>query len=201
MESLDWNQNPNFACHYTDGFWYHFPAWLLKQWVQFNYPVFISRKTWPTKTHSKWSMACNSGISPLHLSNLHSLGHYRIHLLSSSLLYEGCNDGSTVYLGYGLFYPHSCSNSGAPQNGFINFGRGDHQLCILVFIANNSCKSLPLPNFSMDGKAIQDAEKRRLASQWALLCRKILLSMNIIIVFCCKPSIAGHSFIIIVSVN
>ena len=146
------------------------------------YPVYISWKTWPAKPNSKWSMASHSRIlSSFHLPNLHSCRLYHIYLFSNPLLHEGCNNGSTVYLGSDLFNPHNCSNSGAPQKGPFDVGQEDHQLWILVCIANNSCKFLNFPNFNMDRKAILDAEKRRFTTQWALLCRKILFSVNIML--------------------
>ena len=120
-------------------------------------------------------------ISSFYLTNLPPYRVNRVHLFSSPLLHEGCNNRSTVYLDFNLFNPHDCNNcSGALQKGSLEFGYWDHQLWILVCTANNSCMSLPLCNFSMDGKAIQDAEKRRFTAQWALLCRKILLLLNII---------------------
>ena len=54
---------------------------------------------------------------------------YRVHLFSSPLLHEGCNNWSTVYLDFNLFNPHTCNNcSGAVQSGSLEFGYWDHQL-------------------------------------------------------------------------
>ena len=185
MENLGRNNHTNCAYHYIDGFWHLFQIQLFNQWTQCNYPVYISRKKWPAKPNSKRSMVSHSGISSesIHLLNLHSCRHYWIYLFSSPLLHEGGNNGSTVYLGSDMFNPHSCSNSGVLQKGPLDLGKGDHWLWILVCIANNCCKSLHFPNSSMDGKAIQDVEERRFTTQWALLCRKILLSVNIIILW------------------
>ena len=158
--------------------WNNFLNNEFKQWTQFNYPVYISWKTWPEEPNSKWLMVSHSRISSLHLPNLHSCRHYRIYLFSSSLLHEGYNNRSTVHLGSDMFNPHRCSNSSVPQKGPLDFMKGDHQLWILIRIANNCCKSLHFPNSIVDGKMIQDAEKRRFTTQWALLCRKILYTLN-----------------------
>ena len=131
---------------------------------------------------SKLSMVGHSSISSSHLTNLPPHRRNRVHLFSNSLLHEECNNRSTVYLAFNLFNPHTCNNcSGAVQSGSLKFGYWDHQLWILVCTANNSCISLPFHNFSMDGKAIQDAEERRFTAQWTLLCWKILFLLNIIV--------------------
>ena len=130
-------------------------------------------------------MVGHSTISLFHLTNLPPYRVYRVHLFSSPLLHEGCNNRSSVYLDFSLFNPHTCNNwSGTLQNGCLEFGYWDRQLWILVCTANNSCISLPFHTFSMDGKAIQDAKKWRFIVQWTLLCWKILHLLNIIHSMC-----------------
>ena len=104
--------------------------------------MYISWKLWPFKPKSKLSVVSHSTISQFYLTNLPPYGINRIYMFSNPLLHEGCINGSTVYLDFNLFNPHTCNNcSGTLQKGSVKIGYWDHQLWILVCTAklNNSC--------------------------------------------------------------
>ena len=72
------------------------------------------------------SMVGRSTISQFHLTNLPPHRRNWIHLFSSPLLHEGCNNRSTVYLAFNLVNPHTCNNWGTLQKRPLEFGYWDH---------------------------------------------------------------------------
>ena len=125
-------------------------------------------------------MVGHSRVPPLHLPDLNSYRRYWIHLFTSPLLHERCDNWSIVHLDIGLPIVPTVVITVLSKFHLYIWGEGiiscEFWYTVVSLAANiSSC----FHHTNVDGKAIQDVQKRKSAAQWALLCQKVLLSMNI----------------------